>query len=69
MQLFKDLSVRWKLLGLAGVLVAFMVVSGALGIVNISSSASSGDRLYNGATVPIERLESVETGLGNVDSD
>src|SRR5690242_19436167 len=69
MQLFKALSVRGKLLGLDGVLVAFMVVSGALGVVNISSTASSRDRLYNGTTVPIDRLEAVETGLGNVDSD
>jgi methyl-accepting chemotaxis protein len=69
MQFFKDLSVRWKLLGLAGVLVAFMLVSGVLGIVNIGSSASKGDDLYRNATVPIERLESVEAGLGNVDTD
>jgi methyl-accepting chemotaxis protein len=69
MQFFKDLSVRWKLLGLAGVLVAFMVVSGLLGIVNIGSSATKGDDLYRNATVPIERLGSVETGLGNVDTD
>jgi methyl-accepting chemotaxis protein len=69
MSFFKDLSVRWKLLGLAGVLVAFMVISGVLGIVNIGSSATKGDDLYRNATTPIERLGSVETGLGNVDSD
>ncbi len=65
----RDLSVRWKLLGLAGILVGFMVISGVLGIVNISSSASKGDDLYQNATVPIEQLELVETSLGNVDSD
>ncbi|MGH2886601.1 MAG: MCP four helix bundle domain-containing protein, partial [Solirubrobacteraceae bacterium] len=69
MEFLRDLSVRWKLLGLAGILVAFMVLSGLLGIVNISSSAAKGDDLYRNATVPIERLESVETGLRNVYGD
>ena len=69
MSFLRDLSVRWKLLGLAGVLVALMVVSGVLGIVNISSSASKGDRLYANATVPIEHLVKMEGSLGNVDTD
>ncbi|MBV9801742.1 MAG: MCP four helix bundle domain-containing protein [Solirubrobacterales bacterium] len=60
---------RWKLLGLAGVLVGLMVLSGVLGMIATSSSATKGAALYSNATTPIEQLESVETSLGNLDSD
>jgi methyl-accepting chemotaxis protein len=69
MQFFRDLSIRWKLAGLAGVLTVFCAVGGVLAAVNISSSASLGSDLYKNATTPIEHLESVEAALGNVDTD
>jgi methyl-accepting chemotaxis protein len=68
-QFFKDLSLRWKLFGMAGMLICFMALLGVLGIINISSSATQGTDLYQNATKPIMQLEKVEVGLGNVDSD
>jgi len=66
---FRDLSLRWKLVAMAGLLCTLLVVSGVVAVINVSSSARHGRRLYHGATVPIGQLETVEVDLGNVDSD
>lgn len=69
MDSLRNLSVRWKLLGLAGILVAFLVASGALGIVNIGSSAREGNHLYTDVVLPLGRLVNIEAAVGNADTD
>jgi hypothetical protein len=63
-----NLSMGKKLYGLAGVLVASIVLVGLLGLVNLSSSASSGSDMYRNATLPIEHLGEARAQLANVDT-
>ncbi|MGA2929917.1 MAG: methyl-accepting chemotaxis protein, partial [Solirubrobacteraceae bacterium] len=69
MQLFKDLSLKRKLAGIAGALVALLLLAGTLAVTELRSSAGSGRQLYAQATVPIEQLGAIGSALGNVDTD
>ena len=69
MQFFYDLSIGRKLYGMVGVLVAFLVLMGALAINGLSSSASIGHDLYVNTMVPIEHLGEAQRAIGNVESD
>ncbi|HUO71428.1 MAG TPA: methyl-accepting chemotaxis protein [Solirubrobacteraceae bacterium] len=69
MRVLRDMSLRSKLLGMAGILIALCAVGGVLAIANLSSSSNLGTDLYQNATVPIIHLQSVETNLGNIDTD
>ena len=49
--------------------MALLVLTGVMAIANLSSAASQSRDMYQNATVPIERLDTVRAELGNVDTD
>ena len=57
------LSVRTKLLGLAGLLILMMSVTGGLAIVNLSTVNDKADYSYAQATIGLERLSTLESTL------
>jgi methyl-accepting chemotaxis protein len=63
------LSIRVKLFALSGLLIAFLVLVGVIGLMNLSSSASIGDNNYKNMTLAIADLGQVRAHLGNLDSD
>ncbi len=69
MSFLRDLSIRSKLFGLSGLLIAFLLLIGVTGVVNLSSSASIGKSNYKNTTVPIEQVGEVRAYLGSLDTD
>jgi methyl-accepting chemotaxis protein len=58
-----------KLFGLSGLLIAFLVLVGVIGLLNLSSSASIGRSNYTANTVPVEQLGVIRAYVGNLDAD
>jgi methyl-accepting chemotaxis protein len=59
----KSMGVRAKLLGMAGLLLAFMAAIGVLSIVNLGTVHDIGGSMYNDRTLPILQLGKVDSAL------
>jgi methyl-accepting chemotaxis protein len=64
----KKLGIRAKLLGMAGLLLAFMAAIGVLSIVSLGSVNDIGGSIYNDRVVPLRDLGSARAILGDIDS-
>src|SRR5918995_1281741 len=62
------LSVRTKLLGMAGILLALMLLIGAISIKSLAAVNEKGGSMYVDRVVPIRDLAEVRALLGDIDS-
>jgi methyl-accepting chemotaxis protein len=63
-----NLSLRTKLFGLAGLLLALMTVVGVVGILNLGSVSEKGGSMYADRVVPVRDLAQARSLLGDIDS-
>jgi methyl-accepting chemotaxis protein len=65
---FRNLSLGTKLYGLAGVLLALLLLVGALSVKNLGAVNAKGGSMYADRVVPIRDLAQVKSLLGDIDS-